>query len=66
MGYLSLFLSLFSSLTIAVMLKFFEKWGYDRKEGIAPAVTFGRISLAIPVLLSILLEVLQSSFFFCK
>jgi len=88
------------------MLKFFEKWGYDRivviasnyavacllgmflsrpstmessvipfavivgllffvtfviysvairKEGIAPAVTFGRISLAIPVLLSILL-----------
>ena len=106
MGYFFLFLSLLSSLTIAIMLKFFEKWEYNRivviasnyavacllgivlskpsmmensvipfavivgllffvtfviysvairKEGIAPAVTFGRISLAIPVLLSILL-----------
>ncbi len=105
MGYLFLFFSLLSSLIIAIMLKFFERWGYDRvvviasnyavacllgivlskpsmmensiipfavmvgllffvtfviysvairKEGIAPAVTFGRISLAIPVLLSIL------------
>lgn len=105
MGYVYLVLSLISSLIIAIALRFFEEWGYDRvviiasnylvagalgvllsrpsrvdgglvpfaiivgllffstfvvysfvikKEGIAPAVTFGRISMAIPVVASII------------
>ncbi len=105
MGYFYLVLSFFSSLIIAIILRFFESWNYDRvvviasnyavagtlgvilskpaplpsgvipfavivgllffstfivyslsikKDGIAPAVTFGRISMAIPVVAAII------------
>jgi len=105
MGYIYLVLSFLSSLVIAIALRFFEGWHYDRviviasnyavagslgvilskpsplpqgvipfavfvgflffttfivyslsikKDGIAPAVTFGRISMAIPVIVSII------------